>query len=150
MNYKELSYSLQRRLLSYYDYRNKKGFERNKIIINHVSPYLQKVQWCFKTIHKEYTKVYFYENVFILIDIRDSFHKKNFTKMIKMMHYKIVLKLYVTLMKFLLEYNFQNLFCKFKIFLEFLFYNFLKNFSNFFVRIRTFVEVMIIESLHLF
>ncbi|KYM79373.1 Potassium/sodium hyperpolarization-activated cyclic nucleotide-gated channel 1 [Atta colombica] len=42
MNYKELSYSLQRRLLSYYDYRNKKGFERNKIIINHVSPYLQK------------------------------------------------------------------------------------------------------------
>ncbi|XP_018348331.1 PREDICTED: potassium/sodium hyperpolarization-activated cyclic nucleotide-gated channel 2-like [Trachymyrmex septentrionalis] len=42
MTYKELPYSLQQRLLSYYDYRNKKGFERNKIIINHVSPYLRE------------------------------------------------------------------------------------------------------------
>ncbi|XP_018369234.1 PREDICTED: potassium/sodium hyperpolarization-activated cyclic nucleotide-gated channel 1-like [Trachymyrmex cornetzi] len=42
MTYKELPYSLQRRLLSYYNYRNKKGFERNKIIINHVSPYLRE------------------------------------------------------------------------------------------------------------
>lgn len=44
MTYKELPYSLQRRLLSYYNYRNKKGFERDKIIINHVSPYLREVQ----------------------------------------------------------------------------------------------------------
>lgn len=42
MTYKELPYSLQRRLLSYYNYRNKKGFERDKIIINHVSPYLRE------------------------------------------------------------------------------------------------------------
>ncbi|XP_011157224.2 potassium/sodium hyperpolarization-activated cyclic nucleotide-gated channel 2 [Solenopsis invicta] len=42
MSYKELPYSLKRRLLSYYNYRNKKGFERDKIIINHVSPYLRE------------------------------------------------------------------------------------------------------------
>ncbi|KYM97158.1 Potassium/sodium hyperpolarization-activated cyclic nucleotide-gated channel 1, partial [Cyphomyrmex costatus] len=42
MRYKELPYSLQRRLLAYYNYRNKKGFERDKIIINHVSPYLRE------------------------------------------------------------------------------------------------------------
>ncbi|XP_018314248.1 potassium/sodium hyperpolarization-activated cyclic nucleotide-gated channel 2 [Mycetomoellerius zeteki] len=42
MTYKELPYSLQRRLLAYYNYRNKKGFERDKIIINHVSPYLRE------------------------------------------------------------------------------------------------------------
>ncbi|XP_011874430.1 PREDICTED: potassium/sodium hyperpolarization-activated cyclic nucleotide-gated channel 1-like [Vollenhovia emeryi] len=42
MRYKELPYSVQRRLLSYYNYRNKKGFERDKIIINHVSPYLRE------------------------------------------------------------------------------------------------------------
>lgn len=44
MTYKELPHSLQRRLLIYYNYRNKKGFERDKIIINHVSPYLREVQ----------------------------------------------------------------------------------------------------------
>lgn len=44
MKYKELPHSLQRRLLTYYNYRNKKGFERDKIIINHVSPYLREVQ----------------------------------------------------------------------------------------------------------
>jgi len=48
MRYKELPYSLQRRLLTYYDYRNKKGFERDKIIINHVSPYLREVRGVFK------------------------------------------------------------------------------------------------------
>ncbi|KAG5314017.1 HCN1 protein, partial [Acromyrmex insinuator] len=42
MSYKELPHSLQRRLLFYYNYRNKKGFERNKIIINHASPYLRE------------------------------------------------------------------------------------------------------------
>ncbi|XP_071648937.1 potassium/sodium hyperpolarization-activated cyclic nucleotide-gated channel 1 [Temnothorax longispinosus] len=42
MRYKELPYSLQQRLLAYYNYRNKKGFERDKIIINHVSPYLRE------------------------------------------------------------------------------------------------------------
>ncbi|XP_050461211.1 potassium/sodium hyperpolarization-activated cyclic nucleotide-gated channel 1-like isoform X3 [Cataglyphis hispanica] len=42
MKHKELSHSLQRRLLIYYNYRNKKGFERDKIIINHVSPYLRE------------------------------------------------------------------------------------------------------------
>ncbi|XP_028046927.1 potassium/sodium hyperpolarization-activated cyclic nucleotide-gated channel 1 [Monomorium pharaonis] len=42
MRYKELPYSLQQRVLSYYNYRNKKGFERDKMIINHVSPYLRE------------------------------------------------------------------------------------------------------------
>lgn len=42
MTYKELPYSLQRRLLNYYNYRNRKGFERDKIIINHVSPHLRE------------------------------------------------------------------------------------------------------------
>ncbi|KAL0129336.1 hypothetical protein PUN28_004203 [Cardiocondyla obscurior] len=42
MRHKELPYPLQRRLLTYYNYRNKKGFERDKNIINHVSPYLQE------------------------------------------------------------------------------------------------------------
>ncbi|KAM0728266.1 Potassium/sodium hyperpolarization-activated cyclic nucleotide-gated channel 2 [Formica fusca] len=42
MTYKELPHSLQRRLLIYYNYRNKKGFERDRIIINHVSPYLRE------------------------------------------------------------------------------------------------------------
>lgn len=44
MTYKALPYSLQRRLLTYYNYRNKKGFERDKIINNHVSPYLREVR----------------------------------------------------------------------------------------------------------
>lgn len=48
MKYKELPYSLQRRLLIYYNYRNKKGYERDKIIINHVSPYLREVRTSLK------------------------------------------------------------------------------------------------------
>lgn len=43
MRYKELPYSLQRRLLTFYHYRNKKSFERNKKIIEEVSPYLREV-----------------------------------------------------------------------------------------------------------
>lgn len=43
IKYKELPYSLQQRLLNYYNYRNRKGFERDRIIINHVSPYLREV-----------------------------------------------------------------------------------------------------------
>ncbi|XP_076662351.1 potassium/sodium hyperpolarization-activated cyclic nucleotide-gated channel 1 [Halictus rubicundus] len=42
MRYKELPQALQRRLLVYYMYRNKKRFERNKKIIEEVSPYLRK------------------------------------------------------------------------------------------------------------
>ncbi|XP_067216308.1 potassium/sodium hyperpolarization-activated cyclic nucleotide-gated channel 1-like isoform X2 [Linepithema humile] len=42
IRYRELPHSLQRRLLDYYNYRNKKGFERDKMIINHVSPYLRE------------------------------------------------------------------------------------------------------------
>ncbi|XP_076640029.1 potassium/sodium hyperpolarization-activated cyclic nucleotide-gated channel 1 [Colletes latitarsis] len=42
MRYKELPHSLQRRLLIFYRYRNKKGFERNAKIINEVSPYLRE------------------------------------------------------------------------------------------------------------
>ncbi|EZA51460.1 Potassium/sodium hyperpolarization-activated cyclic nucleotide-gated channel [Ooceraea biroi] len=40
--YKELSQPLQRQLTAYYQYRNKKGFETDKLIINHVSPYLRE------------------------------------------------------------------------------------------------------------
>ncbi|XP_078038696.1 potassium/sodium hyperpolarization-activated cyclic nucleotide-gated channel 1 [Augochlora pura] len=42
MRYKELPQALQRRLLVYYAYRNKKRFERNKKIIDEVSPYLRE------------------------------------------------------------------------------------------------------------
>ncbi|XP_017790992.1 PREDICTED: potassium/sodium hyperpolarization-activated cyclic nucleotide-gated channel 1-like [Habropoda laboriosa] len=42
IRYKELPYALQRRLLEFYHYRNKKGFERNKKIIDEVSPYLRE------------------------------------------------------------------------------------------------------------
>ncbi|XP_076385220.1 potassium/sodium hyperpolarization-activated cyclic nucleotide-gated channel 1 isoform X2 [Megachile rotundata] len=42
MRYKELPYFLQRRLLIFYHYRNKRGFERDKKIINEVSPYLRE------------------------------------------------------------------------------------------------------------
>ncbi|XP_076281474.1 potassium/sodium hyperpolarization-activated cyclic nucleotide-gated channel 1 [Lasioglossum baleicum] len=42
MRYKELPQALQRRLLVYYRYRNKKRFERNKKIIEEVSPYLRE------------------------------------------------------------------------------------------------------------
>ncbi|KAL6266965.1 hypothetical protein P5V15_000049 [Pogonomyrmex californicus] len=42
MYHKELPYSLQHRLLNYYNYRNKRGIERDKIIINHVSSYLRE------------------------------------------------------------------------------------------------------------
>ncbi|KAF3429792.1 hypothetical protein E2986_01475 [Frieseomelitta varia] len=42
MRYKELPYNLQRRLLTYYHYRNRKSFERNKKIIDEVSPYLRE------------------------------------------------------------------------------------------------------------
>ncbi|XP_033331494.2 potassium/sodium hyperpolarization-activated cyclic nucleotide-gated channel 1 [Megalopta genalis] len=42
MRYKELPQALQRRLLVYYMYRNKKRFERNKKIIDEVSPYLRE------------------------------------------------------------------------------------------------------------
>ncbi|XP_076684855.1 potassium/sodium hyperpolarization-activated cyclic nucleotide-gated channel 1 [Andrena cerasifolii] len=41
MRYKELPRSLQNRLLTFYHYRNKKHFQRNKDIINEVSPYLR-------------------------------------------------------------------------------------------------------------
>lgn len=43
MRYKELPHALQRRLLTFYHYRNRKSFERNKKIINEVSPYLREV-----------------------------------------------------------------------------------------------------------
>ncbi|XP_053979382.1 potassium/sodium hyperpolarization-activated cyclic nucleotide-gated channel 1-like [Hylaeus volcanicus] len=42
MRYKELPHSLQRRLLIFYHYRNRKGFERDAKIINQVSPYLRE------------------------------------------------------------------------------------------------------------
>ncbi|XP_029045711.1 potassium/sodium hyperpolarization-activated cyclic nucleotide-gated channel 1-like [Osmia bicornis bicornis] len=42
MRYKELPHSLQRRLLIFYHYRNKRGFERDTKIINEVSPYLRE------------------------------------------------------------------------------------------------------------
>ncbi|XP_076169153.1 potassium/sodium hyperpolarization-activated cyclic nucleotide-gated channel 4 [Ptiloglossa arizonensis] len=42
MRYKELPRWLQRRLLTFYHYRNKKGFERNKKIIAEVSPCLRE------------------------------------------------------------------------------------------------------------
>ncbi|XP_068968408.1 potassium/sodium hyperpolarization-activated cyclic nucleotide-gated channel 1-like isoform X1 [Bombus flavifrons] len=42
MRYKELPHALQRRLLTFYHYRNRKSFERNKKIINEVSPYLRE------------------------------------------------------------------------------------------------------------
>ncbi|XP_076752308.1 potassium/sodium hyperpolarization-activated cyclic nucleotide-gated channel 2 [Xylocopa sonorina] len=42
MQYKELPYSLQRRLLTFYNYRNRKRFERDKKIIEEVSPYLRE------------------------------------------------------------------------------------------------------------
>lgn len=44
MRYKELPHSLQNRLLTFYHYRNKKHLERNKNIINEVSPYLRVVR----------------------------------------------------------------------------------------------------------
>lgn len=44
MRYKELPRWLQRRLLTFYHYRNKKGFERNKKIIAEVSPCLREVR----------------------------------------------------------------------------------------------------------
>lgn len=43
MRYRELSQPLQRRLITYYQYRNKKGFEADKMITNHVSSYLREV-----------------------------------------------------------------------------------------------------------
>ncbi|XP_015428957.1 PREDICTED: potassium/sodium hyperpolarization-activated cyclic nucleotide-gated channel 1-like [Dufourea novaeangliae] len=42
MRYKELPQALQRRLLEYYHYRNKKRFERDKKIIEEVSPCLRE------------------------------------------------------------------------------------------------------------
>ncbi|XP_017891941.1 potassium/sodium hyperpolarization-activated cyclic nucleotide-gated channel 1-like [Ceratina calcarata] len=42
MRYKELPYALQRRLLTYYHYRNKRDFERNRKVVDEVSPYLQE------------------------------------------------------------------------------------------------------------
>lgn len=54
MKYKELPYSLQQRLLIYYNYRNRKGFERDKIITNHVSPYLREVRDILKNFPEEY------------------------------------------------------------------------------------------------
>ncbi|XP_076247308.1 potassium/sodium hyperpolarization-activated cyclic nucleotide-gated channel 1 [Calliopsis andreniformis] len=42
MRYKELPHELQRRLLTFYRYRNKKQFERNRQVINEVSPYLKQ------------------------------------------------------------------------------------------------------------
>ncbi|XP_031847872.1 potassium/sodium hyperpolarization-activated cyclic nucleotide-gated channel 2 [Nomia melanderi] len=42
MRYKELPQALQRRLLVYYQYRAKKRFERNRKIIDEVSPYLRE------------------------------------------------------------------------------------------------------------
>lgn len=50
MRYKELPYTLQRRLLTYYHYHNRKSFERNKKIIDEVSPYLREVYTIFNEI----------------------------------------------------------------------------------------------------
>lgn len=43
MQYKELPQSLQRRISTFYHYRNKMQFERDKKIIKEVSPYLREV-----------------------------------------------------------------------------------------------------------
>lgn len=45
MRYKELPSALQLRLLTFYHYRNKIGFERNQKIIQEVSPYLREVHF---------------------------------------------------------------------------------------------------------
>ena len=42
MRYKELPYAIQRRLLDYCNYCNKKSFDRDKSIIDNVSPHLRE------------------------------------------------------------------------------------------------------------
>lgn len=42
MRYKELPYTIQRRLLDYYKYCNKKSFDRDRYIIGNVSPCLRE------------------------------------------------------------------------------------------------------------
>ncbi|XP_020295125.1 potassium channel KOR1-like isoform X2 [Pseudomyrmex gracilis] len=42
MKHHRLSHPVQQRLRAYYNYRNKKGFERNEKIIDYVSPYLRE------------------------------------------------------------------------------------------------------------
>jgi len=57
MIYKELPLLLQRQLTTYYQYRNKKGFEIEKMIIHTISPYLREV----------YIKKIFYHTVYPVI-----------------------------------------------------------------------------------
>lgn len=73
MRYKELPHSLQRRLLIYYNYRNKRGFERDKIIINHVSPYLREVRHIFsqKNFFLMNTKIVLCDYAIILASVND-------------------------------------------------------------------------------